>query len=134
MARWMILFLMACGSSVPRPEPPIAEPRVVAPRAPVLDVRGRWRFTHDGGDWVTMSFEGDLPNVTIDEWHEGSWTQFRVTRVKLDATSMRIEAQYLEFPNTVTIELVMEQGALVGTVNGDTYGTPSVVRGVRVPL
>lgn len=131
--RWMwLLWLASCGASPP-PVAPI-EPQVVEDES-ALDVAGRWRFTHDGADWLTLTFVVSPTEQTanVDAWHQESWTRFNVTRVKIDATSVRIEARYIEFPNTVTIELREESGALVGTVNGDTYGHPAQIRAVREP-
>jgi hypothetical protein len=103
---------------------------------PASAYAGLWLFTHNGADWVTLriAFE-PTTSVTAEQWHDDSWTRFTVTRVKLapDGSGLRLDAQYDDFEEGITIELRAEAGGLVGTVDGSSYGgAPAALAARRI--
>lgn len=151
MRALVVVLVLGCGAApAARPGTTPAEPTanvnrhetdaVVASDVVATErFDGVWSLTHDAAPWCTLELRvgpvGDLVAGVPRFDPSGSWTEFRVVRVKLDHATGTLEllGDYEGFDETVTVTLRLVGAELVGEASGSTYGMPSVVRGTRGP-
>lgn len=153
MGRWLfVVWILAGCASHPQAAPREASaagltggnenegaPSDLPPIEPVgfdTSLLGRWALTHGGAPWLELEIrlEPGLSASVLRFDPAGSWTEFRIVRVKLTDGGVDLLGDDDDFDMDVEIHLVRVGEALEGTADGPSYyGSPSPVMGTRLP-